>query len=100
MFDPMETSVPYVHPKHAVSERVQEFTSSTLQSKLQFFTVKEQQKDGRIPEGLGGLPSDLTSVGTLTIEPEREREFSAERSKNGKREQSRKKRDCSRFFRD
>ena len=34
------------------------------------------------------------------IEPEREREFSAERSKNGKREQSRKKRDCSRFFRD
>ena len=41
-----------------------------------------------------------TNIAVLLLEPEREREFSAERSKNGKREQSRKKRDCSRFFRD
>ena len=43
---------------------------------------------------------ECSDLAVYMVEPEREREFSAERSKNGKREQSRKKREFSRFFRD
>jgi hypothetical protein len=60
-----------------VTERVQEFGPTTLQSKLQFVTVKDRQVDERAGEGLGPLPGDLNTVGALTVYNTAESPYSA-----------------------
>ena len=57
----------YSHPKHTIVERAQEFNAKNLQSKLQFFHVKETPKDKSIPRGLGAIPDNLYSCGSLAV---------------------------------
>ena len=60
-----------------ITERVQECGPGTLQSKLQFINVKEREKDASIPDGLGPLPHNVNTVGSLTIYNTAESPYSA-----------------------
>ena len=73
----MEGGLSYSQPRHNITERVQECGPNTLQSKLQFINVKEREKDTSIPDGLGPLPHNVSTVGSLTIYNTAESPYSA-----------------------
>ena len=73
----MEGGLVYSQPRHIITERVQECGPGTLQSKLQFINVKEREKDNGIPDGLGPLPHNVNTVGSLTIYNTAESPYSA-----------------------
>ena len=73
----MESGLSYCQPRHNITERVQECGPNTLQSKLQFVNVKEREKDTSIPDGLGPLPRNVNTVGSLTIYNTAESPYSA-----------------------
>ena len=77
IFTPLEGGLSYSQPRHTITERVQECGPSTLQSKLQFINVKEREKDTSIPDGLGPLPHNVNTVGSLTIYNTAESPYSA-----------------------
>ena len=67
IFSVLDRPLSYAPPKQVVGERVQEYGSGTLQSKLLMVSVKARHEDTRIPDGVGSLPKDLSCAGALTI---------------------------------
>ena len=54
--------------KHDVNEKLQEFTSKTLQTKLQFYSFKTKKnvEDTNV-QGLGSVPDSLKSASSLAV---------------------------------
>ena len=53
---------------HDTNEKLQEFTSKTLQTKLQFYSFKSKRNiDDKNNRGLGSVPDNLRSASNLTV---------------------------------